>query len=421
MQVPAAEIITIGDELLYGQVIDTNSAFLGEELGKIGFRVMQITSVSDSPGHIRRAIDEALQRADLVLITGGLGPTKDDLTKNVLADYFGVILVMDEDVLQDVKDRVARRGRELNELNRQQALVPRGCTPLRNAAGTAPGMWFEVGGKVLVSMPGVPFEMKKMMHRTVLPKLKAHFPLPAIRHKLINTVGIAESSLAEKLEDWENSLPEVLKLAYLPSLGGVRLRLTGFDDGSGKLDDVMEQHLRLLQKTIPEYIFGYDDTTLEREVGQMLAARQLTISTAESCTGGYVAHRFSTVIGASAYFQGGIVAYQNEVKHEDLGVLKKTLEKYTAVSEETVKEMAEGIRKRMKTDIGISTTGIAGPGGAEPEKPIGTIWIGYADAEKTIARKLMLTEDREINIQLTSTFLLDLVRQSLPALNEQKS
>ena len=316
----SAEIVVIGDELLYGQVLDTNSGWIGQEIAQLGIRIMQVTTVSDTRTHILATIDQALQRADIVLLTGGLGPTKDDLTKDCLAEYFNCPLVEDPEVLDDICALLRRRGYELNELNRKQAEVPACCQAIRNSAGTAPGMWFEREGRILVSMPGVPHEMKKMMLETVLPRLQHQLVLPPILHEVVQTIGIPEAKLAQVLEEWETNLPENIKLAYLPGKGMVRLRLTGIDDGTGKLDALMKQELNKLKKLIPEYIFGFGEISLENAVGNLLKSKGLTVGTAESCTGGYVAHRLTTVIGATAFFKGGIVSYLEEVKKQKLGV-----------------------------------------------------------------------------------------------------
>ncbi|QNF31946.1 competence/damage-inducible protein A [Adhaeribacter swui] len=409
-----AEIITIGDEILYGQVVDTNSAFMGTELGKIGIKVKQITSVSDDAAHIVQALDAARTRADVILITGGLGPTKDDLTKTTLAAYFNVGLKLDEQSLADVTEIFKKYGRELTELNRQQAFLPENCLPVRNILGTAPGMWFEVDNKIMVSMPGVPFEMKTMMTDIVLPRLQQHFGLPKINHKVIMTIGIGESFLAEKIASWEDQLPPHIKLAYLPKLGSVRLRLTGLDTGTDDLETEMQAEVDKLSELIPEYIFAYGEVSLPEAISNLLKEHYLTIATAESCTGGMVAQKLTSIPGSSAYFKGGIVAYDNAVKVEQLGVSEATLETFGAVSEETVSEMAQNVRQLLKTDIGIATSGIAGPIGGTPEKPVGTIWIAYTDAHQTVAKKLNFNRTRELNMEFTTMNVLNLVRQSLP-------
>ena len=356
--------MTIGDELLYGQVVDTNSAFMGQELGKIGLRVRQISSVSDRADEIVAALDQARQRAQVVLITGGLGPTKDDLTKHVLARYFGAELVLHEPTLRHVEEIFRRFNRPMLDVNRQQALVPANCEVLHNAVGTAPGMWFADQGTVFVSMPGVPFEMKRLMTDHVLPRLQAQFNIPPIEHLVVMTAGLGESFLAQKIEDWENALPANFKLAYLPSFGAVRLRLTATADGQPDLRGRMLALLPALRARIGEYIFAETETTLEAAIGQLLLARGLTVGTAESCTGGLVAQRLTSVSGSSAYFRGGIVAYHNDIKQEELGVQPETLATHGAVSEATVREMAEGARRRLGVDVAVATSGIAGPTGA---------------------------------------------------------
>ncbi|WP_192821755.1 competence/damage-inducible protein A [Rufibacter sp. LB8] len=415
-----AEIITIGDELLYGQVIDTNSAFMGQELGNIGIRIKQITSISDDKQAICQALTDAISRADVILITGGLGPTKDDLTKHTLAEYFKTELQLHQPSLDDVEAIFRRYNRPMLEINRQQAFLPASCTPVRNPLGTAPGMLFREQGTIIVSMPGVPFEMKRMMQDTVLPLLEQEFHLPKIIHKVVQTIGIGESFLAEIIADWEDNLPSHLKLAYLPHLAGVRLRLTGRATGStDALEAEMQQQINQLSQLIAPHIFAHGEVTLEEAIGQLLKARNLTIATAESCTGGLIAHKLTSVPGSSAYFKGSVVAYSNDVKQAQLGVTPETLAQHGAVSEETVKQMAEGVRQLLQTDIGIATSGIAGPDGGTPEKPVGTIWIAYADAHQTIARKISYNKTRLLNIEYTTLQALNLVRQSLPVAVEE--
>lgn len=409
-RVPDVEIMTIGDELLYGQVIDTNSAFMGQELGKLGLRVRQITSVSDRADEIVAALDLARQRAQVVLMTGGLGPTKDDLTKHVLARYFNSELVLHEPTLRHVEGIFARYNRPMLEVNRQQALVPAICTVLHNALGTAPGMWFEQGGTVFVSMPGVPFEMKGLMTEEVLPRLRQHFQTPAIEHVVVQTVGLGESFLAQRIEDWENRLPANVKLAYLPSLGGVRLRLTGHDDGQPDLRARMEALLPELRTLLGDHIFAEGEINLETAVGTLLAERGLTLGTAESCTGGLLAHRITSVPGSSRYYQGSIVAYSNEVKMRELGVQAETLAAHGAVSEPAVAEMAEGLRRRLGVDVAVATSGVAGPDGGTDAKPVGTICIAYADARRTVTRQISFNRGRQLNLEYTTTAALNLLR-----------
>lgn len=413
MNIILADILTIGDEILYGQVIDTNSAWMGAELAKIGIKVRQITSVSDNPEHILQALEEIRPHSSIILVTGGLGPTKDDLTKHTLCRYFNTELVMHEPSLAHVTAMFHARGRELTELNRQQALLPAACSPLPNPVGTAPAMWFEQEGKVLVSMPGVPFEMKLIMSETVLPKLRQRFQALPISHRVIQTIGIGESFLAEQLEDWENSLPENLKLAYLPYLAGVRLRLTGLDKGSGDLEAQLDAEQDRLLALIPDHVFGLGEISLEQALGDLLRQKGFTLATAESCTGGHVAHKITSVAGSSEYFMGSVIAYHNHVKIKQLEVSPEDLSQYGAVSEEVVSQMAANVRRLLNTDIGLATSGIAGPGGGSPGKPVGTIWIAYADAEKTVARKISYDKGRELNIAYTTFQVLNLLRQQL--------
>jgi len=408
-----ADVITIGDEILYGQITDTNSQWISEELDKIGIKISRKTSVGDNETDILQIVKEAEFRSDLILITGGLGPTSDDITKPCLAKYFNSKLILNQDVLKDLQEFFSKRGRELNETNKQQAYIPDLCKVIRNNYGTAPGMWFQRNGKVFVSMPGVPFEMKAMMTETILPQLKYYFNTPFIYHRIIKTIGIGESFLADKIKDWENTLPAQVKLAYLPSIGEVKLRLTASGE-EAMIKSLVDKEATKVKELAKEYIYADLEEPIEKVIGEMLKNRGLTISFAESCTGGYVSALITSVAGSSEYFTGSVIAYSNKVKENQLGVKAETLKTYGAVSEETVKEMAEGIRNRFNSDIGIATSGIAGPGGGTPEKPVGTIWIAYSDKHKTVARKLLLGKLRDINIKQTATATLNLIRQSLP-------
>lgn len=408
-----AEILTIGDEILYGQITDTNSQWISSELDQLGIKVVRKTTVGDTEEAILGAFAEAEARADMVLITGGLGPTNDDLTMPMLAQYFDSEIVMNESVLTHVKHFFESRGRTFTELNKRQALVPKAAEVLHNELGTAPGTWYEKNGKVFVSMPGVPHEMKNLMKTLVLPKLASFFQTPVIYHKLIKTVGIGESFLADKIKDWEESLPEHISLAYLPSVGQVKLRLTAIGDNREHLKKDVQDLINELMPLAGSYIYGYDNTTLEEAVGQLLKAKGKTIALAESCSGGYVQHKITTIAGSSEYFQGGVVPYHNNHKVNLLGVKPATLEAHGAVSEACVKEMAEGARKLFNADIGASSSGIAGPGGGSEEKPVGTVWIAFADGKETITKKLQLTQNRLLNIELTQISVLNLVRKSL--------
>lgn len=408
-----AELLTIGDEILYGQIVDTNSQWMSVELDKAGIKVIRKTSIGDRENEILTAFAEAEQRADIVLITGGLGPTSDDITKPCLAKYFDCEVKVHEEALAEVTEFFVSRGRELTETNRQQAALPICCTKITNPIGTAPGMWFERNGKVFMSMPGVPHEMKRMMTERVIPRLKQTFRLPAIVHKVIRTVGVGESFLADKISSWEKALPSHIRLAYLPSLGEVKLRLTGFGDQHEKVQLEIDALIEKLKPLAGEYIYAYGDDTLEATIGKMLRERGLTLSIAESCTGGYVSHLITSVPGCSDYFLGSMIPYSYEIKMRQLGVKPETLEKYGAVSEPTISEMANVVRARFNTDIGVATSGIAGPGGATPDKPVGTVWIAYSDKHHTVTKKLQLSKDRMINIQLASAAVLNLIRLSL--------
>lgn len=417
----AVELLTIGDELLYGQVVNTNAAWMGTELGLRGLRVVQITSVSDDAAAIVVALDAARTRAQAVLITGGLGPTRDDLTKHVLAKYFDSELVLHEPTLRHVEGIFARFNRPMLDVNRAQALVPAACDVVPNPLGTAPGMWFDDGQTVFVSMPGVPFEMKRMMTDTVLPRLVVRFNPPALRHRVVQTVGLGESFLAQRISAWEDGLPAHLKLAYLPNMGQVRLRLTGLLPAgmtADALDAEMEDRIAALRPLIAEYLFAEGEVLLEAAVGQLLTARNLTIGTAESCTGGYVAHRLTSVAGSSAYFRGAVVAYDNAVKTDLLHVPMAVIEQHGAVSEEVVRAMADGARRTLGCDVALATSGVAGPGGGTEAKPVGTICIAVADAAGTVSRQFSFDRGRELNIQYTMVQILDLLRRRLREIND---
>lgn len=409
-----AELLTIGDEILYGQIVDTNSQWMSVELDKLGIKVVRKTTVGDQEDEIITAFAEAQKRADIILITGGLGPTSDDLTKPCLAKFFNCELKLHEEALVEVTEFFKSRGRELTEINRQQAWLPICCEKITNPIGTAPGMWFENGEKIFMSMPGVPHEMKRMMTEQVLPRLKKKYTLPVIYHKVIRTIGQGESFLAEKIADWEKALPPHIKLAYLPSLGDVKLRLTSFGTSEEQLQQETAQLIEKLKTRIGQFIYGYDEDPIEVVIGNMLRERKLTLAIAESCTGGYLSHLITSVAGSSDYFLGSMIPYAYEVKMRQLGVKPETLEKYGAVSEPTIIEMANIVRAKFNTDIGVATSGIAGPGGATPDKPVGTIWIAYSDKHKTVTKKLQLTKDRAINTRLSSMAVLNLIRTNLP-------
>ena len=408
-----AEVITIGDELLFGQITDTNTAWIGTELTNIGIRVVRKTSVGDQADAILQALTEAHHRADVIIITGGLGPTKDDITKKTLCTYFGVGMVRNETALALVTDFFEKRGREMTDLNRGQADLPANAVYIQNDWGTAPGMWFDYEGRVYVSLPGVPFEMIHLMSNRILPELTNHFETPIIKHKMIRTVGIGESFLAERIEAWEDALPDHIKLAYLPSFGGVKLRLTATGTDNAQLDQELAAQVASVMPLIQKNVYGFDNDELETVVGTLLIHKKQTLAAAESCTGGYVSAQITKVPGSSAYFWGSVVSYSNSVKVSQLGVRPETLTQYGAVSEETIRQMAEGVRNALGTSIGIATSGIAGPSGGTPDKPVGTVWIACATEQRTVTRLLKLGQYRDQNIQLTTTYLLNMLREEL--------
>lgn len=397
-----AEIITIGDEILIGQIIDTNSAWMAEQLNAIGIRIKQISSVSDNREHILTALKEASQRADVILITGGLGPTKDDITKTTLAEYFNVGMKRDQETLDNVARIFARYNRPLLDVNIRQADVPVNCEVLLNKNGTAPGMWFRENGKIYISMPGVPFEMMYLMEDLVIPKLKATFSLPKIIHQTILTVGEGESFLAERIADIEDQLPPEIKLAYLPKLGLVRLRLSAYGDNEEKLQRELEIHTKKITERLGSTIAATADITLEKAILLLMAENKLTLSLAESCTGGYLAHLFTSMPGASSVFLGGAVSYSYELKERMLGVNTDTLWQTGAVSEETAREMVEGALRNFSSDYAIAVTGIAGPDGGTTDKPVGTVWIAVANKNKTLAKKYVFGNKRTQNIERTA-------------------
>jgi nicotinamide-nucleotide amidase len=408
-----AEIITIGDEILYGQILDTNTQWISFELDKLGIKTIRKSSVGDSAEEITSILNETKSRADVVFITGGLGPTKDDLTKKVLADFFNCPLEMNVDALKDVTEFFLKRGRELSDINRDQALLPTKSKFIPNRQGTAPCMWFDEFGVIWISMPGVPFEMKAIMENEVIPKLVSHFKTPIIYHKIIKTIGIGESYLSDLIQDWELSLPKHIKLAYLPSLGIVKLRLTAFGHDLQILKSNVEDQISTLRTQINSYIFGYEKDEIADVVGQLLMKNKSTIAVAESCTGGHLAHQFTQIPGCSAYFTGGVISYSNEIKKEILDISDSILNKDGAVSETCVSEMAKSVRDKFKTTYGMATSGIAGPDGGSIEKPVGTVWIALASEREVITRKLQLGGNRLQNIHMTSLNSLNLIRRYL--------
>jgi nicotinamide-nucleotide amidase len=408
-----SRIITIGDEILIGQITDTNSGWIAARLDDAGIQIAGMESVADAAGDIIRALESSLATADIVVITGGLGPTKDDITKKTLADYFGCGMREDAGAYRMIESMVAARGFEFNELNRSQALVPECCTVLPNRNGTAPGMWFEREGKVVVSLPGVPFEMKALMEEEVLPRLKAKFRLGSIVHKTMLTFGIAESMLAERIAAWEDALPAALKLAYLPNPSGVRLRLSSYDADERQARELIETYFAALHDIIPGHILGYEGASVEAMVAALLTEKGKTLSLAESCTGGYIAHLFTSMPGSSDYLSGGVVAYSYDIKEKILGVDRDYLEKHGAVNATVAEQMALGVQKLTGSDYAISTTGVAGPSQGGESEPVGTVWIGIAHSGGVITRKMTFGKLREPNIERASASAIDLLRQLL--------
>lgn len=408
-----AEIITIGDEILIGQIVDTNSAWMAKQLNLIGMKVKQITSVSDDADHIIEALQEAEKRADVVLITGGLGPTKDDITKVTLAKYFNMGFRRDEETLNHVMEIFARVNRPMIDLNRKQADVPDRCTVIKNKNGTAPCMWFEEHGKIFVSMPGVPFEMMYLMDDEIIPRIRKSFKLPVIYHKTILTSNIGESFLALEIEEIEDRLPAHIKLAYLPRLGQVRLRLSSTGTDEVLLKEEVEVYAQQMIAKIRKYVVAEEDIALEKAILNFMEQRKLTLSTAESCTGGYIAQLITQHPGCSSVYEGGAVTYSYELKKSVLGVLQETLEKYGAVSEETVKEMALGAIKHFKTDYAVAVSGIAGPDGGLPDKPVGTVWIAVAHAKGVVAKVFSFGNKRAQNIERSASAALSMILNEL--------
>jgi nicotinamide-nucleotide amidase len=412
-----AEILTIGDEILIGQITNTNSVWIAQQLNLAGIKIVHMASVSDDEKAIMDALDAAGKRADFVFVTGGLGPTKDDITKKTFAGYLGTPLEMNEEVLQDVDSFFTKRGRVLTEINRNQALVPKGCTVIRNKNGTAPGMWMVKNKTVFISMPGVPHEMKAMVTDWVLPKIKAENSLPHIYHKTVLTQGIGESALAEMIEAWEDNLAaKNIKLAYLPQAGQVRLRLSTYGPDPRILQQTVEAEIETLKGLAGKYIFGYEaygeePPTLEKILSQLLREKRQTISLAESCTGGYIASLITAIPGASEVFKGAIVPYTNKAKHELLQVDEKIFTTVGSVSKECVEQLAAHVLKKFDSDYAIAVSGIAGPTGATDEKPVGTVWIAVADREQVHAHKFQFGTNRQFNIIMTANAALNLMRK----------
>jgi nicotinamide-nucleotide amidase len=404
-------IITIGDEILIGQVTDTNAVWISKQLNALGVQVREMVTVSDEAKQIIETLDRYMGRYDLLIVTGGLGPTTDDITKQTLAAYFDSKMVTHQEVLDRITGFFKERGRSMIESNLRQADVPEACRVLMNNHGTAPGMWFEKDGTILISLPGVPYEMKGLMEDHVIPELKQMNNVPQVVHRTIMTQGVPESYLAAMLRDWETALPDCVKLAYLPRPGIVRLRLTIVDKCATEAKQLLDVSIGKLLKIIPEHVFGYDDITLEESLGSLLRETGLTLASAESCTGGNIARMITSVPGSSTYYSGSVIAYENRIKSMVLGVDPQVIEEKGAVSREVVEQMAEGVRKVMGTDAAISTSGIAGPDGGTKEKPVGTTWICVQHKEESYARKYRFGGSRQRIIEQASHTALQLLRR----------
>ncbi len=412
-QIMQAEIITIGDELLIGQVVDTNSAWLGQTLNKHNIRIHRINSISDNKLEIFSQLKDCLSRSELIIITGGLGPTRDDITKNTLVEYFKMGWRVDEEVLQQLEAFYKSRGRTMFEVNKLQAHLPDGCKTLINEWGTAPGMWFDVDGKVVISMPGVPYEMMNIFEYKALPLLKMKFSQPKLYHKTIVTINVPESMLAKQIEDIEDQLPGNIKLAYLPSWNMVRLRLTGTQEEDRDIVQQVDGISEQIATRIGEDVVAKDDLSLAEVVFRKLSNSNMTLSIAESCTGGYISHQMTLIPGASKVFVGSVISYSNSVKHHQLGVDTTLFETVGAVSEQVVEQMVQGVRERLQTDFAIAVSGIAGPGGGSEDKPVGTVVIGVCSASTTIVRKFHFIGDRMNVIGRAGNMAFDMLRRMI--------
>lgn len=412
-----ASIITIGDELLIGQVIDTNSAWMAQQLNEAGIFVKERISVGDVWHDIWKALDLAATHSPIVLITGGLGPTADDITKPLLCSYFGGTMVEDQSVRTHIEAIFRQFNRPMLDRNRKQAEVPDVCTILFNHRGTAPGMWFEKDGVIFVSLPGVPHEMKGLMTKEVIPRIQQQMDLPAILHHTLLTAGIGESYLAESIQTWEEALPENINLAYLPNYGMVRLRITGHGADKNSLKNEMDEQFARLKILVKEWLVTDRDEKMEVVLGGVLKQKGLTMATAESCTGGYMAHLITSIPGSSAWYAGTVVSYANQVKTKILGVAPSALAEMGAVSQEVVEQMVRGVLGQTGADVAIAVSGIMGPDGGSSEKPVGTVWVAVGNVNRTMSKKFHFRFDRMRNIELTATHGLNLLREfvcSLP-------
>lgn len=414
------EVISIGDELLIGQTVNTNASWMGMALRDIGANIEYGTVIRDERTMMWEAFDLAFSRVDVVLVTGGLGPTKDDITKKVLCEYFGTEMVQNEEVLIHVRSFFESRGRQMLEINVLQSHVPSNATVLHNEFGTAPGMWFEHNGKILVSMPGVPYEMKSIMTERVLPRLKERFELDKLYYRTLQLQGMGESYIAELIKEIEEELRNAdFNLAYLPSPGLVRLRISAKDNSENRAK--IQDYISRIEKLLPKHAFGYEDDSLPEVIGDLLRSRGETVTTIESCTGGAVAAEITSIPGASDYFHGATITYSNGVKSRVVGVSPETLKQFGAVSQQTVEEMAQGGRKLMNATYGVALSGIAGPEGGSEEKPVGTVWIAIATSERVFSKKCLFEKDRSRNIRRSVLTALNLLRCEILGLNVEKS
>ena len=407
-----ASIITIGDELLIGQVIDTNSAWIAQQLNKSGIPVLRRVAVGDNEKEIWASLKQEETVADVILITGGLGPTSDDITKPILCKYFNGKLILNEEALKNVEYLFKEIfKKEATAINLKQAEVPDVCEVIPNKRGTAPGMWFEKEGKIFISMPGVPFEMQGMITDYIIPRITERFSLPAISHQTLLTSGVGESVLASMLSEFELSLPTNIKLAYLPAYGMVRLRLSSTGFNIVQLENEVKRQFEKMKSLVSEFLVTDLDESLSQVIGKLLLKLNKTVCTAESCTGGFIAHQLTLNAGASNYFKGSIISYDNEVKKNMLMVSETTLKEFGAVSEETVIQMNKGVIAQLKTDYSIAVSGIMGPGGGSEEKPVGTVWIAVGNKKEIVSKKFHLRFDRVKNIEITSQYALDMLRK----------
>lgn len=411
-------IITIGDELLIGQVVNTNVGWIAQRLGNLGINVVRTVTVGDDNADILNILRESYENTDLIIVTGGLGPTNDDITKKCACEFFDCNLVFNEEMYRNVVRVFTIRGFAITESNRNQAMVPDKCTPLLNECGTAPGMLFTEANKMVVFLPGVPREMKGLMNDAVIPAIREKYKLSGVYYRTVMTQGLGESFVAERIQEWEKALPSNIKFAYLPKYGSVKLRITAYGNDMEANKRVVDAKTAELVALIPDIVYGYDDETLAEAVGKALNRHSMTVSTAESCTGGYIAHLITSVPGSSEYFKGSVVAYSNEVKMNVLNVSEDTLKKYGAVSEETVREMAQGVLNVMNTDTAVVTSGIAGPSGGTPEKPVGTVWIAVAVDQKIVTKECHFGDNREINIECAANTALKTLYDTINTINK---